>query len=151
MRKETIRIIFKNAEKKNLSQIYLFERAYIMALEPNNLDKWDAAKDRIMALLTDNLDRMVIVTVDGVLAGHAYWAMSEDMPCVYSVYITDKYRRMGLASGLMNELEKSISLSGFSEVSLSTLVINPAQHLFTKIGYVKTKTEDGWIHFIKRI
>lgn len=102
-----------------------------------------------MELLLSNLERMFIATVDGQLAGHGYWSLYLEKPCIYSIYILKSYRHMGIATGLMNRIEKQIFDSGYHKITLATLVTNPAQHLFEKINYEILAIKDGWIHYSK--
>lgn len=147
--RETEKINIRKAKESDLEEIYQFEREYIIEHEPNQLEKWDAIKDKTMTLLTSNLGRMFVASVDGCLAGHCYWSLYQEEACVYSIYISKVFRKMGIASRIITETEKDIFDCGHNKVTLSTLVTNPAQHLFDKMDYERLEVKDGWIYYSK--
>lgn len=143
--KATIRKI----KEEELQIVYEFERSYIIEHEPDQLEKWDDAKERIFETLKSYTNTMFVAVVDEQVVGHGYWGMYEGLPCVYSLYIDKDHRKGGLGFALMERLDKDIEEKGHKISSLATLVTNPAQYLFEKAGYERTDEKDGWIQFEK--
>lgn len=146
---EKININIRKAKENDLEEIYKFERAYIFEHESNQLERWDAIKDRTMTTLRSNLERMLVAVVDKRLAGHCYWSLYHKEPCIYSIYISNDFRKMGIASSLIIQAEKEIFDCGYNKVTLATLITNPAQHLFDKMNYKRLEVKDGWIYYSK--
>ena len=143
------KINIRTATVDDLDEIYLFERGYMEEYEPNQLARWETVKDKTMELLRNNITNMFVATVDDHIAGHVYWSILDGYPCIFSIYISKDYRRMGLASRLMHTAEEHVYDNGYSKLTLSTLVNNTAQHLFDRLGYERTSVTDGWINYIK--
>lgn len=144
-----MKAIIRKAKESDIETIYNFERAYIIEHEPDELERWENAIERIYDNLKSYLATMFVAEVEGVVAGHGYWGMYEGMPCIYSVYIDKAYRKGGIGYGLMEAMDLEIEEKGHKSSSLATLVSNPAQHLFDKCGYERTDVKEGWIHYEK--
>lgn len=144
-------IKIRKAQQIDMTQIYSFEREYIIEHENSQLSKWDSAKDRIMEMLNNNINRMFVATVEGEILGHGYWSFHLDEPCIFSIYISKNHRHIGIATLLMGAMEREIFESGYKKITLSTLETNPAQYLFNKMNYKEVDRIDGWINFVKSI
>jgi len=151
MKQTNVRYEIRKATQEDLPKVYEFEREYITTVEPDHLGRWDDAGDHVMETLESNMDHMFVADAGGQLAGHAYWALHDGHPCVYSVFVADDFRRLGIALALMRALEENMALCGYHEVTLSTLTVNPAQHLFARLGYTQTQTKDEWMYYIKEL
>lgn len=144
-----LNIHIRKAQESDIKSIYQFERNYIIEHEPNQLDRWDSAKKHTLEMLRNNIDRMFVASIECDLVGHCYWSLSYGNPCIYSIYISENSRKLGLASKLISKVEEQIRENEYQIVTLSTLVINPAQNVFSKLGYEVTSIEDGWINYKK--
>ncbi|WDV45797.1 GNAT family N-acetyltransferase [Clostridiaceae bacterium M8S5] len=142
-------VIIRKAKRNDINRVYLFEREYMIEYEPEHLDRWDSVKDKTMKLLSGSIDRMYVATVGDKLVGHSYWNIYKEEPCVYSIYVTEDFRRKGIANKLINSIEKQVTDSGYNKVTLSTLVTNQAQYLFNKMGYEVVDIKDGYINYNK--
>lgn len=139
----------RKAILSDLKQIYMFEREYIIEHEPNQLSKWDAIRTKTMELLTNQLEKIYVATVNEELVGHVFWSIYLEQPCVYSIYVHKKFRSRGIASELLHYLEKQIVEQGYNKLTLSTLETNPAKYLFEKSDYVVLDIKNGWIEYSK--
>lgn len=137
------------AKQSDIDEVYLMEREYIIEHEIKQLTKWDAVKERNIKCILDNIHRMFIAVVDNKIVGFSYWSIHDDLPCVFSIYITKYYRRMGIATALIEMIEKDIHNSGYKEMILSTLETNPAQYFFCKKNYLEIYRKNGWINYKK--
>lgn len=141
----------RKALPEDISKIFDFEREYIIEYERNQLEKWDQSADKTKELLMRSINSMFTATVKSKLAGHGFWGIYENKPCVYSLYVDKDYRRNGIAKEIMIALENDLIHSSYHEVTLSTLQSNPAQFLFKKLDYRIIKIKDGWIHYKKKL
>lgn len=139
----------RKAITTDLQAIYRLERAYIIEHEADQLARWDVAKERIRQGLMDNLGNMVVSESEGSITGLCYWSMHEGTPCIYSIYVDGNYRRQGIASKLMQAIEKEVIDQHYTRLSLSTLINNPAQYLFESFDYNEIRRENGWIYYLK--
>ena len=142
-------VIFQKAKLQDADKIYDFETAYIREIEPENLDRWCKAAAKIRAQLEINIGKMFVAKVADDLAGHIYWDMHKNEPHIFSIYVSNPYRRMGIAKKLMGYAENEIQENGFKTCHLSTRYHNPARHLFEAIGYQQIGQENGWYHLEK--
>lgn len=149
--KETELVNIRKATHQDIQRIYEFERQYIKEHEPEQLSKWDTAKDKTIEQLFYSLDRMYVVRVQEKIVGHSYWSSYLDKPCIFSIYVLKEYRHKGFATAMMSRMEEDIMEGGNNVVTLSTLETNPAQHLFDSLGYVRVGITGGWIHYIKSL
>ena len=133
----------------DLQAVYQLERAYMMEHESEHLERWDAAQERIFQGLLDNLNHMFVSELGGTITGLGYWAMYEGLPCIYSIYVSRRSRRQGIASKLMIAMEQDVRDQRYTTLTLSTLVSNPAQHLFDVLNYEEIRRENEWIYFTK--
>ncbi len=127
----------------------VLKETVLLSMNLKLLGKWDSCRDDSMKRLKENLDRMFVAVVDDQAVGHSYWSLLEDKPCIYSIFVMNEARRMGIASALMDKCESQILASGYNQAGLSTMVTNPAQYAFLRMGYEKTETTDGWSYFTK--
>lgn len=146
-----LNIHVRRAKESDIQDIYQFERNYIIEHEPNQLDKWDSVKSHTLEMLRNNIDKMFVASVNSDLVGHTYWSILDGNPCIYSIYISENSRKLGLATRLIKKAEEQICEMGYHTVTLSTLVTNPAQNVFNKLGYEVTSIKDGWINYIKKL
>lgn len=145
------KFLIRLAKESDIDQVYLMEREYIIEHENEQLARWDSAKERNMKMLQDNIHQMFVSTIDDKIAGFGYWSIHNDDPCVFSIYISKDHRKMGMATELMDNMEKQIHKSGYTKMTLSTLETNPAQYLFNKLNYEEIGRNDGWINYEKSI
>lgn len=146
---ETISI--RKAIPTDLQFVYQLERAYIIEHESDQLERWDAAQEHIEQGLLDHLNGMYVSEIDGRIIGHGHWAIKEHTPCIYSIYVHKDHRRQGIASMLMTQMEEDVREHGQITLTLSTLISNPAQHLFGVLKYKEIKQENGWIYYSKSL
>ncbi len=145
----TVKIQF--AQLDQLNDVYEFERAYMVEHEPDQVAKWEAAKDHTLGFLQDHLETMVVAVEGGQVAGYGYWSYHEESPCIFSVYVGPAFRGQGIAPKLLQAMEDQIKDYGHQQVTLSTLETNPAQGLFVRMNYKEVKRQDGWIHYEKQV
>ena len=144
-------LIYRKARLQDVPQIYLFETAYIDEIEPENSERWAHTKDKTVAQLEANVEKMFVAEVDGKLAGHIYWNIHADKPHIFSIYVLKAFRRVGVARKLMLLAERDIQENGFQQCLLSTRTHNPAKNLFDEIGYQLIEQDNGWFHLEKNL
>lgn len=77
-----------------------------------------------------------IIYVDGVSAGIMQYGMFWDSePFCNMLYISEKYRRMGLGRLLMEHWESEMAEKGAEMVMTSTQADENAQHFYRQLGY----------------
>lgn len=142
----------RKAEEKDLNSVYNFEKAYMEKFEQEHLEKWLNAKEKTMSFLKSHMDDMFIaVSETDDIMGFAYWAMHENDPCVFSIYVDPQYRKKKIGHSLMIATEEDILKKGYNKVTLSTRTINPAQYLFNKLQYNELKRDTEWIYYDKTL
>lgn len=98
--------MIRKAIEADLLTIYSFERMYILEHEPKQIERWDKAKESIEEQLKASINKMFVIDTEGQLDGYAYWGLHEQVPCVYSIYVSKEVRGQGLASKLYKSLRK---------------------------------------------
>ncbi|MCH4888290.1 GNAT family N-acetyltransferase [Acidaminobacter sp. JC074] len=142
--------MIRRAIIEDFLEIYNMDFKYIKSFEPEDLSRWLDAKEHILKGYEDNLDSMFVFEEESIL-GFAYWSIHEDMPCVFSIYVDESSRGRGIGQKLMLSLEESVQIHGYDRMTLSTRLINPAQHLFDKMAYKRLAIKDDWIQYEKRL
>lgn len=139
----------RKAQKSDIEVIYLFERQYIIEHEINQLERWEKVREKTMNTLEKNISRMFVAVSKGNILGQGFWSMHNQNPCIFSIYVPKEHRKKGIATTLIRKMENQILECDNNIVKLSTLVSNPAQFLFNKLGYIEVKRESDWIDYIK--
>lgn len=142
-------IIIRKAMVDDLPFIYQFEQKYIEEIEPDNLAKWQAAKVRIEQLLESNIERVFVAEHQDSLIGHCYWSLYEGEPHIYSIFVLKEHRGKGLASNLMQHVERNCQESGFESCWLETHETNPAKYFFRLSGYEFIECKANWEYYVK--
>lgn len=140
----------RNANRRDIDTVMTFEEAYMRRFEPDDLERWLSAKEKIALNLEKLVDQMFVVEDNKRVVAFAYWDFYEQRPCLYSIYVSDAYRRLGIGQKLLCAIEKQIVDRGYSVLTLSTRVENPAQNLF-RITYTFIKEKEGWLYYEKNI
>lgn len=97
-----------------------------------------------------------VAEIDGEIAGYVGMTFAADEGEITNIAVLSKYRRMGIAEGLLNELHKMAEEEKLSVVFLDVRVGNsPAISLYEKTGYIlcgtrkrfySLPTEDAYIY-----
>lgn len=147
--KET-QIKYVHAVQSDLPVILDFEAQYMKEIEPDNFSKWKATKSFQIQQLQESLDRIFIAKSGSKIVGHCFWNFECNQPTIFSIYIKPEWRRKGIASQLLDCVEKDIKANNHNHIHLSTRIQNPAQFLFEKSGYALERQADNWMYFNKK-
>ncbi len=143
--------MIRKANNEDILRLIEFERYYMLEHEPQHIEKWESNVDKTRNFLIDLLDNIVVAEADTDLIGYAYWSLSEGKPCVYSIYVIESFRRRGVANLLMKALETDVIQKGYDEINLQTLIDNPAQYTFNKLGYTTNHNKNGYLQYSKKL
>ncbi|MFJ8488821.1 GNAT family N-acetyltransferase [Streptomyces sp. NPDC094038] len=130
------------AVPEDIPFVFRGERAYMDAVEPERLAAWTEAIDRNLELWIANLERSVVVELDGARVGYAIWAPTGDAATLVTINVADPVRRRGLGGELMAWFAASARSAGRTKLKLGVHRGNPARGLYERSGYVRVG-EDG--------
>lgn len=142
--------MIRKAAAAELEQIMTMEQQYMEEYEQNDLNRWLQSREKIKGTFKEKLDQFIVYEQDGV-QGFCYWDMLDNLPCIYSIYVSQANRGRGIGRQLIDGIEKLILHSKHHTVVLSTRIENPAQYLFDKTGYTRLEKRNGWIQYKKHI
>lgn len=143
--------MIRKATMEDIKKLIVFERNYMIELEPQHLEKWEKLIEKTRNFLIESLESIVVVEENKEVIGHAYWSLSKGKPCVYSIYVVEAFRRKGVANLLMEALETDVIQNGYNEITLQTLIDNPAQYTFNRFGYITDHQKNGYLQYTKKL
>lgn len=117
------------------------------AIEPEHEARWTAAADRHLASWLADLDRTLVLEVDGDPVGYATWRAVDGRAVLQTIHVFAAARRGGRGARLLQAYMDDARTFGFTHLTLAVFVGNPAQRLYEKYGFQYTHEEDGYRHY----
>jgi ribosomal protein S18 acetylase RimI-like enzyme len=141
----------RTADAGDLPFVHEGELAYIREHEPEHEAAWLGAIDRNRELWSANLERTIVLEVDGRPIGYAMWAVLDGTATVVTLHVQPAQRRHGLGRTLLDLLVDDVSANGHSELALGVHRANPARRLYESTDFTAAGEEGDYLLFRRRL
>ncbi|MHA6761856.1 N-acetyltransferase family protein [Streptacidiphilus sp. PAMC 29251] len=141
----------REAASSDLPFVFRGERSYMEEIEPAHLASWTQAIDRNLDLWIKNLERTVILEVDGEPVGYAMWTSAADTATLITIHVADAMRRRGLGAELMTWFSDSAQKAGHRVLELGVHHGNPARALYERSQYTLIGEDGDYLLFQRRL
>jgi ribosomal protein S18 acetylase RimI-like enzyme len=141
----------REATPGDLPFILRGERSYMENLEPANLASWTDAIDRNLDLWITNLERTVIVELDGDRVGYALWMSIGDTATLITIHVADAVRRRGVGAELMAWFSHAARAAGIRVLELGVHRENPARALYERSQYSLIGEDGDYLLFRREL
>ncbi|OLU23635.1 GNAT family N-acetyltransferase [Pseudomonas sp. PA15(2017)] len=140
--------VLRPARVTDLPAIYRGELGYIRQWEPQHEQAWQMAAERHLAQWVENFERLTIVCVDDQLVGYSLWADELGHAELYTLHVSEAYRRRGIGQMLVGAYIDSARQVGFETLSLHVRADNPARRLYERAGFAHLGANAlGYLHY----
>jgi len=128
---------------------------YVLAINAAKLFYNDEVnKERMQKILADTHNYLIIASIDGNIAGFVFWYQldswhkeSKEM-LLYDIEVSNKYRRMGIATKLFDEFKSISKKEWYKEIRLPTEKSNTAAvEFYKRMGGIQKHEDDTLFSF----
>lgn len=132
----------------DLPLIYRGELAYIQQWEPAHEAGWRSHLEPNLALWVDNFERMTVAMLDGEFVGYSLWKPEEGFAELYTISVSEAYRRRGIGRVLLDAYGVAAQGSGCTHLGLSVRPDNPARLMYECAGFVSVGADsNGYLRY----
>ncbi|WP_339497974.1 GNAT family N-acetyltransferase [Pseudomonas canadensis] len=132
----------------DLTSIYRGELAYIQQWEPTHEAGWRSQVEHNLALWVDNFELLTVAVLDGQLVGYSLWRPEDSFAELYTINVSEAYRRKGIGRALLDAYGVAALGSGCTHLSLSVRPDNPARLMYEGAGFIAVGTDShGYLRY----
>jgi ribosomal-protein-alanine acetyltransferase len=129
--------MIRSAAVADVETIVSLERAIF------GTDGWSSAQ--IEADVAAPLRHVAVAELDGAVVGYAVVAMAGDVADLLRIAVAESHRRSGVASALLDEVERLAAEAGADRIVLEVAASNAgAQEFYRDRGYVEMSRRRGY-------